>query len=343
MLAAIYDGTDILNLEEYSLQKLAKSEVLVEVNYCGVCGTDRHIIKGEAPAKIPVILGHEYSGVVVDKAADIENVNVGDKVAVNPNIHCGYCKYCRKGLVNFCENHQALGVTLNGGFAEYSVVPASQIYKLPGNADLSQVAFAEPISCCLRGVSQAEIKPGDSVVIVGGGSIGLIMVQLAKLSGASKIILIEPVELKRKAASKYGADLSYSPTQKNLKDIIDDHTNGGPDVAIECVGKSESVELAVELVDRGGRVIIFGLSNANKSVSLNLRKLFLKEIKIRNSFLNPFTFDAAVNLLVNGTIDVAGLISKQTPLQSINDIFNKDDHTFSIKTQLTNKTRRSNV
>ncbi|MCF8241699.1 MAG: zinc-dependent alcohol dehydrogenase family protein [Melioribacteraceae bacterium] len=341
MIAAVYNGSSFLNIEEYSLEKLKQGEVLIEVNYCGICGTDFHILNGNAHAEIPVILGHEYSGTVIDKANDVNNISAGDKVAIDPNIYCGYCRFCRKGLVQFCENHQALGVTLNGGFAEYSIVPSSQIYKLPENSDLSALAFAEPLSCCLRGIHQAEIQPGDSVVIIGGGSIGLMMMQLAKLSGASKIVVIEPVEFKRDMAKKYGADLTLSPVENNIKEIIDEFTHGGSDVAIECVGSSESVELAVNLVNKGGCVVIFGLAQSNEYVNLNLHELFRKEIKIHNSFLNPFTFERAVNLLITGKIDVSRLVSNQIPLKNINDIFKRDNRSNVIKSQLTNNKRRS--
>ncbi len=336
MLAAVYNGVNQFDLSEYPLRQLDSGEVLVGVSYCGVCGTDHHIIYGKAPANIPVILGHEFSGVVTDKADNVNDFQIGEKVAVDPNIYCGKCKYCRKSKVQFCENHQALGVTLNGGFAEYSIVPSSQIYSLPNDFDLSLAAFAEPLSCCLRGIEQAEIKPGDTVTIIGGGSIGLMMIQLVKLSGAAKIILVEPIESRKQIGLKLGADIAFSPNDKNLVKSIFDYTDGGTDVAIECVGKKETVELSLKLAAKGGRIVIFGLAAKNETIELNLQELFRNEIKIHNSFLNPFTFDAAVKLLVSGKINLTGIPTSKVQLKDIKDIFNRVDHTRIIKSQVTN-------
>lgn len=343
MTAALYIGNGELDIVEFPISKLEKSEVLVQVDSCGICGTDHHIIAGKSYAKPPVILGHEYSGTVVDKAGNVKEINVGDKVVIDPNIYCGKCKYCRKGKVNFCENHQALGVSMNGGFAEYSIVPVSQAYKLPNDFDLSEAAFAEPLSCCLRGIQQAEIQPGNTVAIIGGGSIGLMMLQLAKLSGASKLILFEPLKNKRELAVKLGADLTLDPTESDSLKIFMDYTNGGANVVIECVGKKETAEMTIDLVDKGGTIVIFGLAPLNEKAEFDLQKMFLKEVRLHNSFLNPFTFESAVNLLVSGKINVVDLITYQTPIENIKEVFFSNKQSGNIKIQVTNKTRRSNA
>lgn len=343
MLAGIYNGDGKFDLKEHPVRKLNQGEVLIEVESCGVCGTDRHIIAGKSYSKPPVILGHEYSGTVVDTGENVKEITTGDRVVIDPNIYCGKCKYCRKGMVHFCENHQALGVTLDGGFAEYSIVPISQVYKLPNDFELSEAAFAEPLSCCLRGIQQAEIKTGDSVVIIGGGSIGLMMLQLAKLAGASKVILLEPLKNKRDLAAKLGADLTLDPSDPTSSKQLIDFTNGGADIAIECVGKAETVELSIDLVDKGGTVVVFGLAPVGETAEINLSKMFKKEIRLHNSFLNPFTFETAVNLLVSKKINVADLISTQISLKNIKEIFSSTNHSTDIKIQATNKTRRSNV
>lgn len=343
MLAAVYKGDKQFDLTEYPVRNLNEGEVLVKVNSCGICGTDHHILAGKTYANVPVILGHEYSGTVVDKAEGIKRIALGDKVVIDPNIYCGKCKYCRKGMINFCENHQALGVTMNGGFAEYSHVPVSQIYKLPNDFNLSEAAFAEPLSCCLRGIQQAEINVGDSVVVIGGGSIGLMMIQLARISGASKVILIEPLPNKREIALKLGADLTLDPTETDSINKLIDYTNGGADVAIECVGKNETVEMSLDLVDRGGTVVVFGLAPINEIAKIDLAKNFQKELKIHNSYLNPFTFNSAVKLLTSSKINVVDLVSLQVPLKNIKELFSTNKFSGNIKIQVTNKTRRSNA
>jgi len=321
MLAAVFNGNKNIVLCDYTLRTLEKEELLIKVVSCGVCGTDRHIYEGKAPSSIPVILGHEYSGTIVDLVNPSGNYKIGDKVAVDPNIYCGYCKYCRKGSVNFCENLQALGVSLNGGFAEYSIVPTSQAYILPDDFDLSIASFAEPLSCCLRGIEHADIKPGNSVVIIGGGSIGLLMVQLAKNCGASKVLLIELDQSKQVLGLELGADFAFNPKEENLFDNIQDLVNGHVDVVIECVGNKDTVDNAIRIAGKGGKVIIFGLAPKDQTITLNLQYLFQKELKIFNSFLNPFTFKPAIDLLINKKISVQKLITKQIHLKDITNIF----------------------
>jgi len=335
MLAAVFNGKKNIVLEDYSLKPLEVSELLIKVAFCGICGTDKHIYEGKAPSSIPVILGHEYTGIVVERGNSYSKFNIDDKVAIDPNIYCGSCEYCRKGKVNFCENHNALGVTLNGGFAEYSIVPDSQAYLIPKDFNLSLAAFAEPLSCCLRGMEKAGIKHGDSVIIVGGGAIGLMMVQLVKIAGTAKIILVEPELLKRNLGIELGADYAFSPANDNLSEVINDLTQSQTDVIIECVGKSETVELAVKLAGKGSKIVIFGLAPSDHNITLNLQYLFKNEITILNSYLNPFTFKPAVDLLIAGRINVQKLITNQVALKNVNNIFNNSINS-SIKQQIIN-------
>ncbi len=335
MLAALFNGNRDISLCDYSIRALEKKELLIKVAYCGVCGTDHHIFEGKAPSKIPVILGHEYSGTIVDMGSPVSGFSIGDRIAINPNIYCGYCDYCKRGKINFCENHQALGVTLNGGFAEYSIVPMTQAYLLPSDFDLDLAAFAEPLSCCLRGMEHAAIKAGDNVIVIGGGSIGLIMVQLVKNAGAASVILIEPEILKRNLAKELGADHTLDPGNNQLSEKIKDFTHSHIDVIIECVGKNSTVQMAVQLARKGTRIVIFGLAPSDHNVTFNLQYLFHNELSILNSFLNPFTFNAAINLLVGGKVSVRKLISDRISLKNVNSIFNNTTNS-SIKQQIIN-------
>jgi len=336
MLAAVFSGTRNITVRDYSLRTLEKSELLIKVAYCGVCGTDRHIYEGTAPSSVPVILGHEFSGTIEDKGSENTEFKIGDKIAVDPNIYCGYCMYCRTGKINFCENLKALGVTLDGGFSEYSIVPVSQAYILPDDFDLSIAAFVEPLSCCLRGIEHAGISSGNSVVIIGGGSIGLLMVQLVKNVGASKIILIEPDAHKQKLGVELGADYCLSPTENKISEKINELTDSQVDVVIECVGNKNTVEQAINLAGKGGKVVIFGLAPKDQHITLNLQYLFKNELKIFNSFLNPFTIKPAIDLLINKRINVQKLITKQVYLKDINDVFYNNDFANNIKVLIIN-------
>ncbi|MCK9212707.1 MAG: zinc-dependent alcohol dehydrogenase family protein [Ignavibacteriaceae bacterium] len=336
MLAAVFHGNKNIVLRDYSLRTIEKNELLIKVACCGVCGTDRHIYEGKAPSIIPVILGHEFSGTIIEKGDSNSKFNIGDNVAINPNIYCGHCDYCRKGMVSFCENLKALGVSIDGGFAEYSIVPASQCYILPPDFDLSIAAFAEPLSCCLRGIENADIKPGNTAVIIGGGSIGLLMVQLVRNSGASKIILVEPDSYKQKLGIELGADYTLNPYNEKIFEEIKELTNSQVDIVIECVGSADSVDKAIQMTGKGGKVVIFGLAPKEQNVTLNLQYLFHNELKILSSFLNPFTFKSAIDLLMNKKIKVQELITQQIYLKDMINIFSGSNISNSIKVQIIN-------
>ncbi len=336
MLAAVFQGNKKFNLGIHNLPKLGKDELLIRIRSCGICGTDRHIYEGKAPSSIPIILGHEFSGTIVGKGNPDSKFKIGQKVVIDPNIYCGQCDYCRKGMVNFCENLKALGVTLNGGFAEYCIVPSSQAYILPDDFDLSVAAFSEPLSCCLRGINNADIKLGNTVVVIGGGSIGLLMVQLVRITGASKIILIEPNLNKQKLGIKFGADYAFNPDSEKLFEQINDITNNQVDIVLECVGNKDAVDNAIKIAGKGGKVVIFGLAPKDQTINLNLQHLFQKELKIFNSYLNPFTFKSAVDLLINRKISVKELLTKQLNLIDIPNFFSDNIIAGNIKVQIIN-------
>lgn len=303
MQAVVFNGPHNISVREYSLSKLNANELLIKVAACGVCGTDFHIFEGNAPAKAPVILGHEYVGEVVELGKDIKDYNIGDRVAINPNIHCGYCEYCRKGKINLCLNLKALGVTVNGGFSEYSIVPITQAHILPKNFPFNVAAFSEPLSCCVHGNNQASIKVGDTVAIVGTGPIGLLMLQLARLSGAAKTYAIDLSVQKRNIALRLKADHALSPDSADFITEFNDLTHGGADVVIECVGSEAAAKTALNLARKGGTLVIFGLANPKAMLQIYLQAFFHKELTIKSSILNPNTFQTAVDLLVTGKVE----------------------------------------
>ena len=334
MKAALFNGPNQIEIVDYSLPKLRPNEVLLKIGACGLCGTDFHIYNGESYSKPPVIPGHEFVGTIVEKGSQVERFNIGDNAAVDPNIYCGECHYCKAGKINYCENLRALGVSVNGGFAEYSIVPLSQVYILPNDFSFNSAAFAEPLSCCIRGMDQAAIRHGEDLVILGSGTIGLLMLQLAKISGAGRIIVIEPIAEKRLTAIKLGADYVFDPGSDELFNEIADLTLGGPDVIIECAGNSSAVDLAIKLSKKGSRLIIFGLASGNDSINLNLQNIILKELTIKSSLLNPFTFSRAVNLLVNKKVDVEKLNPVITNLDKLENILSRPRNLTVIKYQI---------
>lgn len=328
MQAAIFYGTRDLRIQDVKLRKLNSDEILLKVHACGVCGTDVHIYEGaEGSATVfpPVILGHEFSGKVCEIGDDVTNIKIGDRVCVDPNIYCGKCHYCRDGQAHLCEQLTAIGVTVDGGFAEYCIVPEKQAYKLPENVAYEEGALSEPIACCLHGIDQSEISPGDAVLIIGGGTIGLIMLQLAKIAGAAKVLLSEPMKDKRDLALTLGADIVIDPVHEHFEEAIKSHTNSGVDIAIECVGKKETMQQAIQSARKGGAIMMFGLTPPNCEIPLKPFDVFRRELTIKSSFINPFTQARAVDLLGSGRVKVNDLISQVVSLEDLAEIFKKEE------------------
>ena len=304
MKGAFFLGNREFEVRDMEKRPLAADEVRIRVMACGVCGTDVHIYHGEAgSAEVtpPVVLGHEYAGIVEEVGADVKGLAPGDHVAVDPNIYCGACTPCRDGKKQFCEHLQALGVTRDGGFAQYSAAPAAQCFKLAPELPFEAGAMAEPLACCLHGIDAAGIRPGSTVCVIGGGAIGLLMVQLARLSGAAKVILSEPVELRRSAGLSVGADLAARVREAAGK--------SGADVVIECVGNTAATRSAFEAAGFGATVLLFSVPAPTATVPLPLFDVYKKELAIRGSFINPDTHLRAVELLSAGRINVEPLIT----------------------------------
>ena len=271
MKVALFEKPHSLTVRSTPLRTLLPNEVLVKVQACGVCGTDVHIVEGTSRSTPPVVLGHEFTGVVEDVGIAVHGVASGQRVAVDPNISCGVCYYCRRGLVHLCANLQALGVDQDGGMAEFCFVPAQQIYLLPDGMQMEAAAFVEPVSCAVHGIDRANIHAGDTVVIIGGGTIGLIMLQLARNAGASRTILVEPLQQKRRIAAELGADVVLNPMESDTKSAVMDITHVGADVVIECVGKPQTAQLALELARRGGTVEFFGVCPIGEKIPVRTK------------------------------------------------------------------------
>ena len=330
MRAAIYDGKNI-ELTEKPLRLICPDEVLLKVAVCGVCGTDIKIVAGQSHATPPIVLGHEYCGHVVEKGDKVTDLAVGDFVAVDPNIYCGQCQFCRQGKVNLCENLCALGVDIDGGFAEYCIAPAGQCFRLPEATNPILAALLEPLSCTLYGFQKAAVKPGESVIIVGGGMIGILMLKLARLSPARQIIVVEPDAERQELCLKIGADLVFASDEESGRKIIA-VTQGGAETVIECAGALSAVEQAFRLVKNGGRLVIFGVSPAKQKILIAPYEIYRRDISLIGSFLNPFTFKTAVDLFATGRIDFEDIDIRSFRLNGISDAFENQRQHKSLKT-----------
>lgn len=302
MKAALFEKPHQLSVISKELRKLRNGEILVKVEACGVCGTDVHIVEGTSHSTPPVVLGHEYAGIIEDVARDVIGFKPGQRVAIDPNITCGACFFCRRGEVNLCSNLKALGVDIDGGMAQYCIVPQLQVFALPEDFPQEASVFIEPVSCVLHGFDRANVKAGDTVLILGAGTIGLMMLQVVKHGGAARTIVIEPLEHKRLIASKLNADEVVNPTQNDCVKVVRELTGVGADVVIECAGNIQTAQLAVELARRGGTVEFFGVCPIGETMTVEPNQIYSKELKIVGSHVNPHTFSRAISVLQSGIV-----------------------------------------
>lgn len=321
MKAMVLEKVGELKIKEIDKPVPKSNEVLVKIKACGLCGTDIKLYKGEYTAKVPVILGHEFSGEVTEVGKDVRNFKIGDRVIVDPNESCGICEYCRNSKPTFCNNLSAYGVLRDGGFAEYCVIGEKGTYRIPDNLSFEEASFTEAISCALHAVDRADIKLGESVLIIGGGIQGQILIQLCKLQGASSITMITRSKEKQELAKEFGAGDCPSFSEEGLSQFFRRKNGTVPleqsDIVIEAVGTPETVEFAISLAKRGGKVIIFGFTPEGKKANFMPFDVLYKELTIMGSWVNPYTFDRALSLLSTGKVDVKPLITKEIKLENI--------------------------
>ena len=306
MFGLVYKGDGILKIEEFDLRKPGREEVLVKVLACGICGTDLRIVRGESGSSPPVVLGHEFGGVVEEVGENVESVSPGDRVVVDPNICCGKCRFCRAGRPNLCENLTAIGVDVNGGFAEYCIVPERQLFKLKRDVALINMVMVEPLSCVLNIFNRVKIDVCDRVIIIGGGIIGYTLWQLLKIMGISNYAILEIVRERVKILQRLSVENVFNPQEVDVREAVG-WLSEGADVVVECAGSSGAFELGFSLLGRGGRMVVFGVAPFEEQVSIKLYDIFRKEVEIIGSFVNPFTFDMAVCLINSGKMDYSSV------------------------------------
>lgn len=338
MKGTFFLGEGKFEVREMEFSAPGPHQVLIRNKAAGICGTDVHIYhggKGSADVTPPVVLGHEYSGVVEAIGENVTAVKVGDCVTVDPNIYCGKCYHCRKGQKQFCDHMVAVGVNMDGGFAEYSMVPENQVFAMKKEVGFEAMAMAEPLACCIHGIELVEIKSGDLVTVVGGGAIGLLMVQLAKLRGAGQVILSEPVAARREIGLQVGADYAIDPLASDPLTQIQAITGRmGADVVIECVGKTFATKQAFDIADRGGRILLFSVPDVDAKFEMPLFDVFKKELKICGSFVNPDSHQEAVDLINAGRIQTAPLITHRYPIAKLEEAIHMQMSAESIKVQI---------
>ena len=309
MRALVLDQPGSFRVAEVPDPAPGPGEIVVKVDYCGICGTDLHILAGEfPPTPYPITPGHEFAGVVVAVGSAVKpDVPVGARVAVDPSLYCGYCRRCRAGRDNLCENWAAIGDTVSGAFAEYVAVPAVNAYLLPDHVDAQSGAMAEPLACAVHGVRRLGPVAGDPVVITGAGTMGLLLLQVLVHSGAGPVTVVDRVADRLDVARKLGA--------ADVVDSLDLLAGERFAVAVDATGVATVISAVSGLLDRGGRLLVFGVSPASDTVRFSPFRVYNDEITITGSMAILRSFGPAVELLARGVVDPRPLLTEPLPLE----------------------------
>jgi len=305
--------------EDLEKPTIASDEVLIKVKYCGICGSDIESYKTGALEKPGIIIGHEFSGEVIEIGEEVKGWSLGDGVAVNPSLPCNNCYWCNHNQENMCKWASALGTTFNGAMAEFVKVNAERLIKLPNGVSLEEGALLEPLAVALYAVEQSKFIVGDNATVIGAGSIGLSTIQILHAAGASDIFVLEPVESKQNLAVEFGATEVFNP---NKWGKINRKTNRiGPEYVFDCVGLPETISTSLQLVKRGGMITVIGLYTEPFEIQ-GFMSLMLKNITMRGVYgYVQDTFDTALKLIQTHKVNVRPLISRTIKIDQVPELF----------------------
>lgn len=312
MRAARFHAPGRIQLGEIPTPRPAPGEVAVAVSACGICGSDLHVMQGHVEVEPGRVLGHEFSGRVVESA--VEDIAVGQRVAVMPLLPCGECNSCRERLPNLCRSRIDIGFTADGGFAERVLIPRAQrgVTVLPLPDQVSDVAGAlvEPLAVGLRACGQAAGRPGRSVLVFGAGMIGQATIAFLSLSGAGPILAVDPSELRRRDAQARGAHATCAPD--DLQEAVAIAGDAGFDAAIDCAGREETTAACLRHVRRGGAVVLTGIYGT--SIRVPMDSVVLDELSVLGSFAYVGEFARVIELIADGKVDAESFVSAQLEL-----------------------------
>ncbi|MFJ9750880.1 zinc-dependent alcohol dehydrogenase family protein [Streptomyces chartreusis] len=283
-------------------------EVVVDVAACGLCGTDLHILQGEFAPTLPVVPGHEFAGEVVGLGSEVTELALGDRVAVDPSLYCHECRYCRVGRNNLCDRWQAIGVTVAGGAAEYAVAPVANCVRLPDHVDVQDAALIEPLSCAVRGYDVLNSRLGAHVLIYGSGTMGLMMLELAKRTGAASVDVVDVNPDRLATAEKLGC------SQVGLSADELRRSGGGWDVVVDATGNAAAIQDGLERVAKAGTFLQFGVSDYATKATISPYRIYNQEITITGSMAVLHSYERAAELFATGVLDPQVFISHRLPL-----------------------------
>jgi D-arabinitol dehydrogenase (NADP+) len=324
MPAAVITAPGKVELREVPEPHPGPGEVRVRVHATGVCGTDLHLLQGHFGARFPLIAGHEISGIVDEVGTGVFTLKEGDPVALDPNLWCGQCHACQRGLLQHCENHEALGVTRPGGFAPLLTTPASNAYPARG-LSLDQAAMAEPLGCVAWGMRRLRPPSGATAVVFGAGAIGLLLMQGLLASGCSTVTVVDPVEDRLATARALGATRTLRPHARLAEELLDLEPRGF-DVTAEATGLAAVAEGLPALTAVGGQVLVFGVAEEDARLSLSPYELFRRDLTVLGSFALNGTVPLALQWLRSGRVVVEPIISHRLGLSGVAEALDMKAH-----------------
>ena len=319
MHALVLSEYERLAVEEVPRPECGPGEVLVQVAACGICGSDVHGYDGSSGRRIPpIVMGHEAAGTVAAVGRDVREYKVGDRVTFDSTVYCARCEYCRRGEVNLCEDRQVVGVSCGdyrraGAFAEYIAVPEYILYRLPDGLSFADAAMLEAVSVALHAVKLSEVKGGETALVIGAGMIGLLVMQAARAAGCARVLVADVDASRLEMAAKLGADAILLASGAELVSEAMRLTGGrGVDLALEAVGRNETVGAAIDCVRKGGTVTLVG--NIAAEVSIPLQRVVTRQIRLQGSCSSAGEYPEAMEMVASGRIKVAPMISAVAPL-----------------------------
>lgn len=333
MKAILFPAAETITVERVPDPTPAPDEVIVQVAACGICGTDVHIYRNEYMSEFPLIPGHEFSGKVVAVGNAVTDVKLGDRVAVDPNLYCGHCDFCRNEQANHCRNWQGVGITRAGGFAEYVAAPARACYRLPDHLSNAQAAFIEPLACVIHALKRIRVWPGAQVLIFGAGPMGLLLLQALRQSGAAQVVMVEKQQARLALATQLGGiAVPVDGQQAEALRAIAPH---GFDLVVDATGVPAVIEQAFTYVRPRGQYLQFGVTPMDATIRLRPYDLFRNDWTVIGSFALCYTFLPAIAWLAKGVIDIAPLVSHTVPMTDFASAFHAFASGQTLKVHVT--------
>lgn len=321
--AAVYYDINDIRYEEVPLPEISRDEVLVRMEACGLCGTDLHKILNRAVPP-PAVLGHEVAGQIERLGSQVEGFKQGDKVIVFHHIPCFVCTWCRHGNHSLCPEFKKLNIS-PGGFAEYLRVSGpsvkSGLLKIPDSLSYEEATLIEPTACCLRAIARADLRPGDTVVVIGAGPAGLLHIQLCRLLGASKVMAVDRVMERLNTAASFGAEVTANSETEDIQKKIKETTGGmGADIAIVAAGNIKAIKSGINLVRPGGTVLFFAESPAESILEVDPNLIYHSEVTLIGSYSStPHEHRQALSLIASGRLKAKQLITHRFKLYELSE------------------------